>query len=327
MRALVVSNMLPDATHPERGRFVRDQVRELASLPGLDVELFEFEPGGRALLAALARLRRRPRRGPLAFDFVHAHFSLSALPALGVAAAARGLTLHGTDVIHPRTRQITRALMPAIDLLVAVSRPLAERLPGAAARRRAIIVPCGVDVERFKPIARAAARTSLGLPVDGPQLLFPADPARAGKRHDLAAALAAAAGVPLLTLGGVEPERVPLFVNAANAVLVPSDTEGFGLAALEALACEVPVLATPVGIHPAALAGIEGTLCAPFGLEAWLAALQAPLREADPRVRGRQRAAEFSARTMAAELAQAWQQTLERARSGRRTLVAPRRTG
>ena len=39
---------------------------------------------------------------------------------------------------------------------------------------------------------------------------------------------------------------------------MPSGHEGFGLAVLEALACDVPVLATPVGIHPEALRGRRG---------------------------------------------------------------------
>ena len=57
---------------------------------------------------------------------------------------------------------------------------------------------------------------------------------------------------------------MPLWLNAANAVLVTSDYEGFGLVAVEALACEVPVLSTTVGIAPYALAGIQGCLCADF---------------------------------------------------------------
>ena len=57
---------------------------------------------------------------------------------------------------------------------------------------------------------------------------------------------------------------MPLWVNAANAVVVTSDYEGFGLTCVEALACDVPVLSTPVGIAPFALAGVAGTLCAPF---------------------------------------------------------------
>ena len=89
---------------------------------------------------------------------------------------------------------------------------------------------------------------------------------------------------------------MPLWVNAANAVLVPSEREGFGLAVLEALACDVPVLATPVGIAPEALAGVAGTLCAPFDAGAWRAALAPHLAAADPRIAGRARAEPFSSR-------------------------------
>src|SRR6202034_2095923 len=46
-------------------------------------------------------------------------------------------------------------------------------------------------------------------------------------------------------------------------------------------------LATPVGIHEDALAGIAGTLCAPFELARWRAALAPHLFDRDPRVAGR----------------------------------------
>ena len=118
----------------------------------------------------------------------------------------------------------------------------------------------------------------------------------------------------LLSLGHVDPERVPLWVNAANAMLVPSEREGFGLAVLEALACDVPVLATPVGVHPDALEGVPGTLCAPFDLERWRVALEPHLREPDPRVAGRTSASRFSAAAMAARVAEAWRETLARSR-------------
>ncbi|MFN8162773.1 MAG: glycosyltransferase [Solirubrobacterales bacterium] len=70
-------------------------------------------------------------------------------------------------------------------------------------------------------------------------------------------------GAELLTGGSIEPERMPLWINAANAVIVTSDYEGFGLAAVEALACDVPVLATPVGIAPYALGGIGAASALP----------------------------------------------------------------
>jgi glycosyltransferase involved in cell wall biosynthesis len=313
VRALVVSNMLPDSAHPERGTFVRDQVRALRRIEGLEVELYEFPPGGRALVAAARALRRRSReRGRRAPDIVHAHFGLTAWPSLAMPAKVHALTVHGTDVHHPRTRLATMAALPAIDLLAAASADLVEQLPTRRARRRAEVLPCGVDLDRFRPLPRARARAELGLEPDGPFLLLPADPARPAKRADRASALAAAAGVPLRTLGGVHPDRVPLWVNAASAVVVPSEREGFGLAALEALACDVPVLATPVGVHPEALAGVDGALCAPFELSAWLAALQPHLHAADPRVRGRAGVERFSAQTMAERVRDAWARALQR---------------
>jgi teichuronic acid biosynthesis glycosyltransferase TuaC len=339
VRALVVSNMQADAAHPERGSFVRDQVSALRSIDGLDVELYEFPPGAPQLARAALGARRRPAgagrgaagapRGGMrsGLDVVHAHFGLSAWPALAVRARVRALTVHGTDVQHPRTRLATAAVLPLIDIVGAASRELARELPCRSARRRAQVLPCGVDVERFRPLARAEARAELGLDGGRPYLLFPADPGRREKRHDRAQALADACNAELLALGGVDPGRVPLWVNAANAVVVPSEREGFGLAALEGLACDVPVLATPVGIHPEALAGVSGCLCAPFELDRWRTALAPQLDSATEREAAsdqapagdgvrpsdrRERALEFSAQAMARRVAAAWRTALHR---------------
>ena len=104
---------------------------------------------------------------------------------------------------------------------------------------------------------------------------------------------------------------MPLYVNAANAVLVPSAHEGFGLAVLEALACDVPVLATPVGVHPAALDGVAGHAVRAVRSRRvagrrWSRHVQA----SDPRVEGRDRAALWSARAMARRVLDAWGEVL-----------------
>jgi glycosyltransferase involved in cell wall biosynthesis len=159
-------------------------------------------------------------------------------------------------------------------------------------------------MERFRPMPRAQARAELGLDPDGPYLLFPANPARPEKRYDRALELGGEAR--LLTLGGVEPARVPLFVNAANAVLVPSEREGFGLAVLEALACQVPVLATPCGIAPEVLAGVPGTFCGAFEPATWREALAPLLAAEDPRVEGRAHAEPYSSDRMAERVLASW---------------------
>jgi hypothetical protein len=168
------------------------------------------------------------------------------------------------------------------------------------------VLPCGPDLARFAPRPRAEARRALGLDPDGRFLFFPANPARAEKRHDRAAEVAAACGAELLTGGSIEPELMPAWINAANAVLVSSDYEGFGMAAVEALACDVPVLSTPVGIAPYALAGIDGCLCAPFDAATWAATAGPHLDSPDPRVAGAARAASLSAARMAERAIEAY---------------------
>jgi teichuronic acid biosynthesis glycosyltransferase TuaC len=300
VRALVVSNMAASPGSPGRGSFVRDQVAALRRIPGHEIELFEFTPGASSYPLAALALRRR--YGPDDFDVVHAHFGLTAWPALALRAPYHAVTLHGTDVRNPRSLRITLAALPRLDLVATVSESLASFLPEHAGK--VAVLPCGVAMERFRPIPRDAARLALGLDPAEPYLLFPADPARAAKRFDRARELAGE--VRLLTLGTMAPDHVTLAINAANAVLVPSDAEGYGLAVLEALACDVPVLATPVGIHAEALAGISGTLCAPYDRGDWAAALAPALAAEDPRIAGRERASAFSSDTMARRVAQAW---------------------
>ncbi len=304
MRALIVTNMWPSPATPALGSFVRDQVDALRRIGGsdLDLDVHAFPPGGYA--GAAVALRRLPRANP--FDIVHAHFGLSAWPALAAPAGKRAVTLHGTDLRHPRSRVITRLALSRMDLVATVSEDLAAALPRLGSRTRAAVLPCGVATDRFRPMPRAEARAALGLDPAGRYLLFPADPARPAKRHDRASALASAVGATLLALRNVPPERVPLWVNASNAVVVPSEHEGFGLAVLEALACDVPVLASPTGIHDVALAGIEGSLCEPFDITRWSDVLRPHLAAAEPRVAGRARAELYGAEAMAARVLAAW---------------------
>lgn len=303
MRALVVTNMYPSPAQPALGRFVHDQVEALRRIDGVEVELFAFPPGLRSYPRAARELRRRYRDAR--FDVVHAHFGLTAWPALAVRGAPHAVTFHGTDLAHPRSGRLSRAVVPLTSLAATVSASLATLLPGAGASRRVAVLPCGVDLTRFRPLPRAEARGRLGLDPGGRYLLFPAASARPEKRVDRAREVAGDA--TLLTLENVAPDDVPLWVNAANAVLIPSEREGFGLAVLEALACDVPVLATPVGVAPLALEGIAGAHCAAFDAAGWRAALAPHLAAQEPRIAGRARASLFSADRMARRVAVAWQ--------------------
>lgn len=316
MRVLVVTNFMPDSSAPQRGRWVRDQVDEIRRR-SVDVDVFEFARGRNEYIPATRRLRSLLRRER--FDLVHAHYGLAGWVAQLAGADPLVVTFHGTDVRHHLVGPLSRRLAWRVALVAGVSRALFEpedgrlglpAVPGSA------VLPCGPDLRRFEAMPRAQARRELGLDPDRPYLFFPANPNRPEKRHDRAAEVAAACEADLLTGGSIDPEQMPLWINAANAVLVTSDYEGFGMAAVEALSCDVPVLSTDVGIAPYALGGIDGCLCAPFDAATWAAAAQRHLQVEDPRVAGASRAATLSAAGMAERVIEAYRAVLEGAGGG-----------
>ncbi len=314
MRVLVVTNFVADAGAPQRGRWVLDQVEEMRRLD-IEVDVFSFPPGSSHYLPAALRLRRLLKRQR--FDLVHVHYGLTAWSALLAGARPLVVTFHGTDVRHSIVGPLSRRLAWRADLVAAVSRALfspEDSRPGLPPVPGSAVLPCGPDLGRFRPLPRAEARRQLGLDPGGRYLLFPANPDRREKRFDRAAEVASASGAELLTGGSIDPDLMPLWVNAANAVLVTSDYEGFGLACVEALACDVPVLSTPVGIAPFALAGIAGALCTPYDAATWSDAVRPHLEAADPRIEGVARATSLSAARMAERTIVAYREVLDRER-------------
>lgn len=311
MRVLVADILRPGPGAPQRGSFVRDQIAALRRA-GVDAEHAAFPGGKRNYPVAVRGLRKL--LGERRYDIVHAHYGLVGWFALLAGARPLVVTFHGTDVRHPIVGWMSRRLVGRLDLVGAASEALFEpesgrpglpRPPG-----RSAVLPVGVDLQRFGPRPRTEARARLGLDAAGRYLLFPAAPDRPVKRYDRAAEVAQRCGAELLTVGTVEPDAMPDWVNAASAVLVTSDNEGFGLAVAEALACNVPVLSTPVGIAPDLLEGVRGCLCAPFDAGAWSDFAAEHLAAADPRVEGRARADRYSTDRMAERLIDAYRETL-----------------
>ncbi len=289
LRVLIVANMYPSPARPSFGVFVADQVAALRATGEVEVEVFHWDARRRPWRYALAALELALTT--VDADIVHAHYGLSGLVAL---AAPRRLplvlTMHGRDCHHPVVKRLTGLVARRAAAVVAVSDELARQCPFPVAA----VIPPGVDLEQFRPLPRHEARARLGLDADGGRRLvvFPADPHRPEKRFADARALVArlAAGgtdVELRPVYGRPHAEMPLWLNAADAVLITSEREGYGLACVEALACDVPVLSTPVGVAPTLLAGLEGCLCAPFDAELWGVLLTAVLAADEPRVAGR----------------------------------------
>ena len=159
MRVLVVTNLYPTERRPALGPFVRDQVEALRAIDGIELELHSFDPPGgiRPYLAESIRLMRKFRGSD--YDVVHAHYGLTGFCALAVRGAGeRVVTFHGDDLRLPKVAPISRLTARLSDLPATVSAGLArseaDGLGGPGTRRRVAMLPCGIDLDRLKPVAR-----------------------------------------------------------------------------------------------------------------------------------------------------------------------------
>jgi glycosyltransferase involved in cell wall biosynthesis len=186
---------------------------------------------------------------------------------------------------------------------------LAASVPSDRARGKISVLPCGVALDRFQPSDKMVARTELGLSANDLIFLLPSNPDRPEKRADRARAVAAANGAKLLTLGKTPPDQVAKWLNSADLVLIPSDREGFGLALLESLACETPVLTTNNGIAADALVGVEGASALDWDESSWIAEAKR-LSSLPHTVGGAASASRWSSDSCAAAVVAAWRNAL-----------------
>jgi glycosyltransferase involved in cell wall biosynthesis len=257
VRILFVTNMYPSAEKPAYGTFVWQQAQQLRQF-GHTVDIVNilgFRSKLNYLKGAVEVLQKTSRT---AYDIVHAHYGLSAFPAWFRLKPPLVITLHGGDVLGTRVeRFLSRIIWRFADDVIVVSEEIRRRIPG-------IVIPCGVDLNIFRPIDRSEARSRLGWPGDKYIVLFPFDRTRPVKRYDLAKAAVdkvahTGVNIGLFTMSNVENSEMPWYYSAADVLLLCSDREGSPTAVKEALACNLPVVATDVGDVREILRGVEGT--------------------------------------------------------------------
>jgi alpha-1,6-mannosyltransferase len=174
--------------------------------------------------------------------------------------------LHFGEWAEKPVRRRWARIYSQFDQVLAPSRYIADRL-GEAGVEGALALPLGVDVEVFNPkrADRAGVRAELGLPASRRLLVFAGRPARE-KKIDVLVEAAARLGDPytLLLIGAGpgalltapnlimlpyerDPAALARLLASCDAFVHANDAEPFGLIALEAMACGLPVVAVRSG--------------------------------------------------------------------------------
>jgi D-inositol-3-phosphate glycosyltransferase len=271
----------------------------------------------------------------LSYDLVHSHYWLSGccamelqrewkLPMVHMShtlGALKNNVARNHDEREPSLRITSeRRIVARADRLIAANP--AERRDLQAFYRadptRISVIPCGVDLDLFRPLPRDQARALLNLPVDAKIVLFVGrlepikgvdvlldalshldcdgchgltlivggnlDGTEAARLLAIRDRLGLADSVRFV--GAQEQRTLPYFYAAADVCVVPSFYESFGMVAIEAMACGLPVIASRAGgLQFTVRDGQTGLLVLPGDSLALAAALQQLLTDDDLRSR------------------------------------------
>jgi glycosyltransferase involved in cell wall biosynthesis len=276
LRVLAVVGDWPSATCAVSA-FVKTQIESLTRV-GVQTEVWNLgahHKGSYKYWRGVLEVRRRARLGR--FDLLHAHYGYSGWVARLQWHRPVVVSFMGGDVLGLRAPQghVRRSSLPIVasnkllarlaDAVIVKSAHMARVLSPVPAR----VIANGVDTRLFHPADRTCARQHLGWADDRYYVLFPGLPSRPEKCWWLAQQAIHAAGfavsrpIELIPLAGIPRDRVPVYMNACNALLMTSSSEGSPNAVKEALACDLPIVSVPVGDVEEVIAGVEGSvICA-----------------------------------------------------------------
>ncbi|MFH1754302.1 MAG: glycosyltransferase [Candidatus Latescibacterota bacterium] len=265
MKILSVTNMYPTERRPYHGIFVREFVEALEGL-GVEVEtcFTDTLQGRQAYFTKLPDLRRVVARRQ--YDVIHAHHTYSLYQVKlaqfwSQTKAPVVFTIHEGESTIPKDLRDDKSdwlkklvylkkpkkwALDQADFVVSVNEPIPRAL---GYQGDYDVIPPGVNLEMFQPMDRAECRQRLVIPLEEKVLLFPADPGNPFKGHRLLEESLSGLPFPVrvITGGAILHDEMPLYMNAADAVVQLSEFEASPMVIKEAMAVNVPMISTDAG--------------------------------------------------------------------------------
>lgn len=199
---------------------------------------------------------------PLQYDLIHSNYGLTAPFALGQPTRPVVLSLWGSDLMG-RYGSLSKQCASRCDEIIVQSQEMNEKLG-----RNAHVIPTGIDFELFEPRPQREALEEFDWSPDEKHVLFPYPPDKEVKNYPLARDVVAAVDermdvpVNLQIVSGVAHDRIPMYMNAVDALLLTSEREGSPNTVKEAMACNTPIVSTDVGDVRERLEGVaQSAVC------------------------------------------------------------------
>lgn len=247
--------------------FIMEQVDALRSL-GHDVQYVTAKKGGIGGYVELYRNLKKAIR-EIQPDIVHAHYGICGLIANLQRQAPVVVTYPGSDINNSKIRPISVLSMRLSKYNLFMSKRQIEKVQRHAKPDKTEILRYGILSDLFVEQDKKEARKVMGLEQDKKYVLFSSKFTRADKDPELAKTVVAIvnkrrreaglSGVELLPLtGGYTKEEMVSLINAVDAAIVTSKSEGSPQFTKEVMACGTPIVSVDVGDVAEQVEGLKG---------------------------------------------------------------------
>jgi len=236
---------------------VRNQGKSLEAL-GLSIDYLPLIGKGlKGYLNNIPKLRYQLDQKN--YDIIHAHYSLTGILASIAGANPLIVSLMGSDIkINSMINLIIKIFANYFWKATIVKSKAMKKTLGL---NQVIVLPNGIDLSKFRMIEKIDAKEKVSFDFKKKYILFLANPNRVSKNFPLAEnAIKSlnAKNIELKTLTGIDHDLIPFYLNASDVLILTSLWEGSPNVIKEAMACNLPIVATDVGDVRELLSNTEG---------------------------------------------------------------------
>jgi teichuronic acid biosynthesis glycosyltransferase TuaC len=249
MKVLVVCSSNSNRIAP----FIAEQIDALRQLD-VDIQIFGIKGKGiRGYLKNRKLLLQRIHT--FQPDIIHAHYGLSGLLANLQRKVPVLTTYHGSDINDKSIFRISKLSIWLSNHNIFVSQ---KNINKAKVKKNFSLIPCGVDTSVFYPQDKEPCRQQMQLSKTKRYVLFAGAFDNPVKNASLALhAVAKLKNTELIELNGYTREEVACLMNAVDACLLTSHSEGSPQFIKEAMACNCPIVSVDVGDVKELLEGVK----------------------------------------------------------------------